>query len=159
MSFGKAKENEGADKGMLSALNLSAQPSSAASSKVEAFLGQGSKVVGTLTFSGPVQIDGNVEGEVHAKDKLIIGETAVVNAKVIGVDVLVMGTVNGDVSGTKRLSLKKPARVTGNISSSNLSIEEGVVFEGKCSMSNVTSIADRKIASTTVTEKLGASIS
>ena len=102
--------------------------------QVEAFLGKGSKVVGTLTFSGPVDLDGTVEGEVQAKDRLTIGESAVVNAKVTGAEVIVRGTVNGDISASKKLSLRRPAKVTGNISASNLSIEEGVVFEGKCSM-------------------------
>ncbi len=101
---------------------------------VDAFLGKGSKVVGTLTFSGPVEIGGVVEGELNAQDKLTIAEGATVSAKVNGGEILVKGTVNGDITASKRLSLKRPARVTGNITTAVLSIEEGVVFEGKCTM-------------------------
>lgn len=105
-----------------------------AAAQIEAFLGKGSKVVGTLTFTGPADLDGYVEGEVNAKERLTIGEAAVINARITGADIVVKGTVTGDIIATKRLALKKPARITGNISSANLSIEEGVIFEGKCSM-------------------------
>jgi cytoskeletal protein CcmA (bactofilin family) len=102
--------------------------------KIEAFLGKGSKVVGTLTFTGPVELDGYIEGEVTAQDRLTIGESAVINGRINGAEVMVKGTVTGDIVASKRLSLKKPAKIVGNITSSNLSIEEGVIFEGKCSM-------------------------
>ena len=110
--------------------------SASASEKLEAFLGKGCRVAGTLTFSGPVQIDGYVEGEITAQDRLIIGEGAVVQAKINGGEVLVKGTVNGDIIASQRLTLKKPARVVGNITAGMLTIEEGVIFEGKCSMDN-----------------------
>lgn len=100
----------------------------------EAVLGIGSKVIGTLSFTGPVQVDGEIEGEVHCKDKLVIGQSAVLKAKISGVDIVVLGTINGDIVAAKSLALKKPAKVLGNISAEQLSIEEGVVFEGNCSM-------------------------
>ncbi|MCB0310957.1 MAG: polymer-forming cytoskeletal protein, partial [Bdellovibrionales bacterium] len=92
-------------------------------------------VVGTLTFTGPVELDGYVEGELNA-DKLTIGEAAVIKAKVRGAEITVKGSVTGDIIASKKLMLKKPAKVVGNITSSNLSIEEGVVFEGQCSMNS-----------------------
>ena len=112
--------------------------------KVDAFLGKGSKVVGTLSFSGPVELDGYIEGEVNSSDRLVIGEGAVINGKVKGSEVLVKGQVNGDVIASKKLSLRRPAKILGNISSTNLSIEEGVIFEGKCSMEGVSSDSSSK---------------
>ena len=100
-----------------------------------AFLGQGSKVVGTLNFSGAVELDGYIEGDINA-EKLTIGEAAVINARVTGAEIYVKGSVTGDIVATKRLVLQKPAKVTGNITSTNLSIEEGVVFEGQCAMAS-----------------------
>ncbi len=134
MSFGKFRD----DKDSTSTTPTASSPipsSTSSNGRAEAFLGRGSKVVGTLTFTGPVELDGNVEGEIHAKESLTIGESAVINAKILGAEVIVRGTVTGDISASKKLSLRKPARVTGNISSPALSIEEGVHFEGKCSMS------------------------
>jgi cytoskeletal protein CcmA (bactofilin family) len=126
----------GAATGMASALG--------GTDKVEAFLGKGSKVVGTLTFTGPVELDGYVEGEIVAQDRLTIGESAVINARISGGEILVKGTVNGDITASKRLSLKRPARVIGNINCTNLSIEEGVIFEGKASMGAAAKSGDGK---------------
>ena len=131
MAFGRSDETKNEVDSVASALK-GAAPSS---QKLIAFLGQGSKVVGTLNFSGPVDIDGYIEGELNA-DKLTIGESAVINARVNGAEILIKGTVHGDITATKRLHLQKPAKVVGNITSSNLSIEEGVIFEGQCIMNS-----------------------
>jgi len=141
MSFGK-KENVQPESANLNSSGSSSRHSSSSSNGVEAFLGQGSKVNGTLTFSGPAELNGLVEGELHAKEKLTIGESAVINARIVGGEILVKGTVNGDISA-KTLSLKRPAKINGNISSSNLSIEDGVIFEGKCSMTQSSSSNDK----------------
>lgn len=133
MQFGKSgrDEKETTQSNLASALESS---SGSSQGKLEAFLGKGSKVVGNLNFTGPVELDGFVEGEIHAQDRITIGESAVVTGRIVGGEVIIKGTVNGDVSASKRLSLKRPAKILGNISSTNLSIEEGVVFEGKCMM-------------------------
>ena len=133
MSFVKAIESKDKPK-----VETQSNPVSTAvgAPKMEAFLGKGSKVVGTLHFTGPVQIDGQIEGEVHSQERLVVGETAVINGKIIGAEVLIMGTVNGDITASKRLCLQRPAKVVGNLECLTLSIEEGVLFEGKCTMKN-----------------------
>ena len=127
MSFGKSDSEK-------SGTTCPAANGSFAGGQPEAFLGTGSKVIGNLSFSGPVHLGGEVEGEIHCKDRLTIGQSANVKAKISGTDVLVQGVVTGDISAAKSISLKKPAKVLGNISCESLSIEEGVVFEGSCSM-------------------------
>lgn len=131
MSFGKPGDNK---EGSTPTIPTATRPMGTNGGRVEAFLGEGCKVVGTLHFNGPVEIDGTVEGEIRSQDRLTIGESATINAKIQGSEVLVMGTVNGDITASKKLSLRKPAKVIGNITCSVLSIEEGVVLEGKCSM-------------------------
>ncbi len=76
-----------------------------------------------------------VEGEIEAKNLLEIGEGAEIKATIKGAEIIVRGTVHGDIYASGKLSLIQPAKVYGNIQSSNLKIEEGVVFEGSCSMS------------------------
>lgn len=141
MTFGKSKD--GKDIMVSNASSSSGNSPRTLSGDLAAFLGQGSKVVGNLTFSGPVEVDGYIEGEVKAEARLTIGDQAVINAKVVGSEILVKGTVNGDIIASKRLALMKPAKVVGNIQSTNLSIEEGVIFEGKCSMDKATQPASK----------------
>ena len=117
-----------------------------ASGRPDAYLGKGTKVVGTLTFSGTTEIDCQVEGELHSKDMLTISEAAVVNGKIFGAEIVVRGTVNGDIVASKKLSLRRPARVIGNMSAAVLSVEEGVHFEGKCSMTGDASKNSQKTA-------------
>jgi cytoskeletal protein CcmA (bactofilin family) len=104
------------------------------SSGSNAFLGKGSRVVGKLTFEGPVRIEGHVEGEITAQDALTIGESAVVNAQIVGNAVVIQGRVTGDVTARKRLEIRAPGKLYGNITSPSLVIQEGVVFEGQCNM-------------------------
>jgi cytoskeletal protein CcmA (bactofilin family) len=101
---------------------------------VQAHLGKGSRVEGKLTFEGSVQIDGQVEGEIEAQDSVIIGETALVNAQVNAGTIVVTGKVTGDIIARKRVELRAPAKLIGNITSPAVVIHEGVVFEGHCSM-------------------------
>jgi cytoskeletal protein CcmA (bactofilin family) len=105
-----------------------------ASAGSNAFLGKGSRVVGKLTFEGPVRIEGHVEGEIAAQDALTIGESAVINAQIVGNTVVIQGRVTGDVTARKRLEIRAPGKLHGNISSPSLVIQEGVVFEGQCNM-------------------------
>ena len=113
-----------------------------------AFLGRGSRVVGKVSFEGPARIEGTVEGEVVAQDTLTIGESAVVNAQVTGNAIVIHGRVTGDVVARKRLEIRAPGRLLGNITTPSLVIHEGVVFEGQCTMAGDAKPAekDRKVA-------------
>jgi len=114
-----------------------------------AFLGKGSRVSGKLVFEGAVRIEGQVEGEITAQDTLTIGDSAIVNAQINGVSVVVHGKVTGDIVARKRLEIRAPGKVFGNISAPSLVIHEGVVFEGQCTMSApepARTEKDRKVA-------------
>ncbi|MBI5124174.1 MAG: polymer-forming cytoskeletal protein, partial [Candidatus Omnitrophica bacterium] len=92
---------------------------------------------GTLVFKDSVnlKINGRFEGILNTKGNLMIGEHAVVNADVTGESIIIAGKVNGNVSALKELKLIAPAVVKGDIASPLLSIAEGAIFDGTCSMS------------------------
>jgi cytoskeletal protein CcmA (bactofilin family) len=97
-------------------------------------LGKGSKVTGTLSFEGTVRLEGQVDGELSAQDTLIVGESAVVNAQMTANSVIIKGKVTGDITARKRVEIRAPGKLFGNITTPSLVIHEGVVFEGHCSM-------------------------
>lgn len=99
-----------------------------------AFIGSGTKITGSLIVTSPVEIYGEVEGEIHSKSAVVIGQGANVKAKIVADSVEVSGVVQGDIIANKSLVLRKPAKVIGNISSKTLKIEEGVTFEGRSTM-------------------------
>lgn len=115
---------------------------SAEPTEVQAHLGRGSRIEGTLTFQGSVRIDGQVEGQVDAKDTVIVGESASVVAQINAGTIIIKGSVTGDLTAAKRVELRSPARVLGNIVTPSLVIQDGVVFEGHCSMAG----ADTRVA-------------
>jgi cytoskeletal protein CcmA (bactofilin family) len=100
----------------------------------DACLGKGSRISGKLNFDGTVRVDGYVEGEIAAQDTLIVGERAVVTAQISGNNVIIRGKVTGDINARKRVEIRAPGKLFGNIVTPSLVIHDGVIFEGHCSM-------------------------
>jgi cytoskeletal protein CcmA (bactofilin family) len=110
-----------------------------------AYLDRGSKISGKISFEGPARIDGEVDGEINAKDSLTIGESAVVTAQIRAASVSVAGKVSGDIVATQRIEIRPSAKVSGNITAPVLSVQEGALFEGHCSMQPEGVREDRKV--------------
>ncbi|TNF45585.1 polymer-forming cytoskeletal protein [bacterium] len=102
--------------------------------EIKAFLGEGTDFKGILTFEGTVRIDGKLEGEIITKDTLIVGESAMVNAEINVHTIVISGVVRGNINSTGRVEVHRPGKLFGNIKTPSLLIEEGVIFEGSCSM-------------------------
>ena len=110
-----------------------------------AYLDRGSKISGKISFEGPARIDGEVDGEINAKDALTIGESAVITAHIRAGSVSVAGKVSGDIVATQRIEIRPSAKVSGNITAPVLSVQEGAMFEGHCSMQPESMREDRKV--------------
>lgn len=104
---------------------------------VHTLLGKGSEFEGKLSFEGQVRIDGRFSGQISTKDTLVIGEGARVTAEILAGNVVVNGTVEGNIKATNLVELHPPARVKGSIETPALSIDKGVIFEGSCKMENL----------------------
>jgi len=111
-----------------------------------AYLDSGSKISGKLTFEGTTRIDGQVEGEIVAKESLLIGEGAVVTAQIKANSIIIAGKVSGDITASQRLEIRPSARVIGNLTSPVLIVHEGAMFEGHCSMQPEGVREERKVA-------------
>jgi cytoskeletal protein CcmA (bactofilin family) len=114
--------------------SASLSPSLPASGEGRAYLDKGSKVSGKLSFEGPARIDGQVDGEVNAKDSITIGESAVLTAQIKASSVVVAGKVSGDIVASQRIEIRPAAKVLGNLTAPVLVIHEGALFEGHCAM-------------------------
>ena len=94
---------------------------------------------GKLTFEGKVRIDGAFSGEIFSDDTLVVGESAEVAAEIdVAVVIVRGGTVRGNIRAREAVEVYAPGRVYGNITSPQVFIDKGVVFEGQCRMSEVT---------------------
>ncbi len=96
------------------------------------FLGKGSQFKGIVTFEGTIRIDGRLEGEIHTKGTLVVGEHAVIEGDVSADVVISGGRVTGNIVAAERVQLLATGIVIGTIKTPLLSIEEGVRFSGTC---------------------------
>ncbi len=99
-----------------------------------ALLGTGTEYQGQLTFEGAVRIDGIFTGDITSKGKLILGKDAIVKGKINVNEIVVHGTLKGNIVVGKRTTLLKTAVVTGNITTYLLAMEEGACLQGKIIM-------------------------
>ena len=104
---------------------------------VHTILGPESTFEGKLVFEGTVRIDGTFKGEIQTDDILVIGQGAKVEATANVGTIIVNGELVGNINATKSVELNAPAIVRGNISTPEITIAKGVVFEGGCQMENV----------------------
>jgi cytoskeletal protein CcmA (bactofilin family) len=105
-----------------------------AAGEITTLLGRGAAFEGKLTFEGTVRIDGRFKGEVFSDDVLVIGEGAQVEATIDVGEVIIQGTVVGNVSAKRSIEIHAPGRVKGDLHTPSLQIDKGVIFEGRSFM-------------------------
>jgi cytoskeletal protein CcmA (bactofilin family) len=105
--------------------------------EITTLLGRGSEFEGKLTFEGTVRIDGKLSGEVFSDDVLVVGEGAEVHAEIDIGEIIIYGSVVGNVRAKRAVEIHAPARVRGDITTPSLQIDKGVTFEGRCHMEGI----------------------
>ena len=106
----------------------------AAAGEITTLLGRGAAFEGKLTFEGTVRIDGRFKGEVFSDDVLVIGEGAHVEATIDVGEVIIQGTVVGNITAKRAIEIHAPGRVKGDLHTPTLQIDKGVIFEGRSFM-------------------------
>jgi len=86
-------------------------------------------IIGDLVSNGHVQVDGEVQGDIHGTH-IVIGEGARITGGIVSEEVVVRGTVMGSIRGRK-VMLQAESKVEGDIFHKSLAIEQGAYFEGK----------------------------
>jgi cytoskeletal protein CcmA (bactofilin family) len=96
-----------------------------------ATIGKAVKVVGQIFSREDLYVDGEVEGTVEALEhKLTIGPNGVVRAAVKAREVVALGTIQGNVEATEKIEIRKDAKLTGDIRTARIIIEDGAYFKG-----------------------------
>ncbi len=103
---------------------------------VSAFVGRGVEFKGTIIYDGTIQIDGILEGEIQTSGCLLVGDGAVLTAKVSAGVVISKGTITGDIVAKEKVDLRAPAVLNGSVVTPMLAMEEGVLFNGKIDMAH-----------------------
>jgi len=104
---------------------------------VGTLIGQGTQLKGSITATGALRIDGEVEGDIVTSSEVVIGEGGVVKAQVKAGNATIGGTVTGNMEITERLELLASAKLFGDIKAGTLIIGEGAIFKGACEMRTI----------------------
>ena len=87
--------------------------------------------VGDLVFSGPVRIDGCLEGSIRSEHLVEIGQTGRVEGKVVARQALVAGTIVGVLQVTERATLLPTAQIKGTLLCPWLDMRPGAMVEAQ----------------------------
>lgn len=96
-----------------------------------AVLGKSVIVKGEIHGREDLTIDGEVEGTIELQEhRLTIGPNAKVNAAVKAREVVVLGTLHGNVETRDKVEIRKEAKLVGDIRTARIVIEDGAYFKG-----------------------------
>lgn len=113
---------------------------------------EGSKIVGDFIAESNVRIDGEIQGNVSSSSKIVIGQSGIIKGNLVCADADVEGTIEGMLKVESLLTLRSNAKVTGEITTSKIQIEEGAQFSGQCKMSNFSPSSKAKAKENTLQE-------
>jgi cytoskeletal protein CcmA (bactofilin family) len=114
--FGKEPENQAMTSGQTS------------------IIAQGCKFDGKVEVRGTLRIEGEFKGDIGTPESLVIGKSGVVHAKVKVKNAIIGGQLFGNIVAENKIELQSGSHVEGDIKTKRLVIDEGVFFEGNCSM-------------------------
>jgi cytoskeletal protein CcmA (bactofilin family) len=105
------------------------------STRIDTLLGRTANLQGDLEFSGGLHLDGRVNGNVRSTatdgGALSVSETGFIEGCVEVTNIVMNGTVNGDMHARERLVLGGKARVNGNVYYGVIEMAPGAVITGK----------------------------
>ena len=103
--------------------------------RIDTLIGAATKVVGDISFSGGLRVDGLVKGNVAAAGEepstLVLSENAKIEGKIRVSHVVINGAVLGPVHATEYVELQSKCHVTGDVFYKTLEMHMGAIVEGK----------------------------
>ncbi|HWZ16570.1 MAG TPA: polymer-forming cytoskeletal protein [Mucilaginibacter sp.] len=100
---------------------------------ISTLISEGCTLDGNLKAPAYARIDGHITGDILVDEGLILGEKGSIQGNVITKEMVVYGTVNGNLQ-TNSLEIKASGKVTGEIRTQALMVENGAVYNGSLSM-------------------------
>jgi cytoskeletal protein CcmA (bactofilin family) len=94
-------------------------------------IGPGSIFEGKFYISGSLRIDGKFEGEIKTEDALVVGETGKVKTNIVAREVVIAGTMIGNIAAENEVRLEKTGKLLGDVMAPVLHIQPGVVAQGQ----------------------------
>ncbi|MDH3404149.1 MAG: polymer-forming cytoskeletal protein [Acidobacteriota bacterium] len=109
------------------------QPAPAPASKTT-LIASGATLIGEISGSTDVMIEGTVEGKVHPTQDVTVGDRGVVKGEIEARRVRIAGKVHGNVRGKESVEILATGSLEGDVSSPGMVIGDGAFFKGRVEM-------------------------
>ncbi len=109
-------------------------PTSSENQHIDTLIGKHAHFHGELDFEGALRIDGKFEGNIRSTDDgtLILSESAQITGEVDVPNLLLHGTVHGNVRASKSLKIGPTGKLNGDVEYSLVTLAEGAAVNGRC---------------------------
>ena len=101
---------------------------------VNSIIGEGSEFKGEFKINGLLRIDGSFKGTIETNGKVLIGRTGDAMTDIKARLVVIGGTIKGNIFASERVVFLSTGKIIGNIITPSLVMEDGVSFEGNCTI-------------------------
>ena len=102
----------------------------------QAHIGKSVIVKGEITGSEDLYVDGEVRGGIELREHaLTVGPNGKVEANVIAREIVVQGTLNGNVHASDKIEIRKAGSLLGDLTTARIIIEDGAYFKGSIDIS------------------------
>lgn len=98
------------------------------------FFGSGTVVDGTVKSNNSVRVDGKIKGKLICKNTLTVGVNGEIEGEVEAKNAIIGGKIKGKIKVEEKLVLETKSVLIGDLKASKLLIDEGAVFEGTSDM-------------------------
>lgn len=111
------------------------EPAPHAPAKQVAVIGPSMNIKGEIRTREELFVDGEVEGSLESHSLLTVGANGKVKANIKAREVVVFGSVRGNVDVAEKIAIRDNGSVIGDIKTSGISIDDGVYFKGSIDIS------------------------
>jgi cytoskeletal protein CcmA (bactofilin family) len=87
-------------------------------------------IKGEIRLREELLVDGEVEGRLESENLLTVGPNGKVRANIKAREVVIFGSVRGDVEVTEKIAIRGQGSLIGNIKTYGISIDDGAYFKG-----------------------------
>jgi cytoskeletal protein CcmA (bactofilin family) len=108
--------------------------SSSTAARQATLIAPGCKIIGKVTGTAEVLIEGEIEGDVDLQGAAHVGAQGKIRGNISARTVRVAGEVSGNVKGSERVEVLASGQLEGDVTAPRVVISEGAFVKGKIEM-------------------------
>jgi cytoskeletal protein CcmA (bactofilin family) len=98
------------------------------------FIGEGTRILGDMSVEHDLRVEGAIKGQVSVGGTLVLSVTGSIEGDVVARGAALAGRLVGNVRVQEKLVLEEKSVLQGDLIARELVVQEGAIFQGKCSM-------------------------